>query len=773
MYKLLQFASLLITVIGLFPSVAIAVPVPVVLTSSSEDPVDLAGHVEVLEDTDRRYTIDEVSTNSSLEWHPFKNGSSLGFSHSAFWFRFAFNAPRDASQTYLLIIDFHYLNSIQFYHPNGGSFKSASEGRMRPFAERNWRYNAFALEMPRLAEEKPVYYLRVLSTGPLRIPLSIMTSRRFSEIQRHRYYFFGLYGGAVLAMVFYNLFLFFALRDTSYVFYVLYAIFVLLTSLSMFGFDYEFLWPNATWWSLRSLSVFASAACVFLVLFLRKFLDIKSRALNLSILGLITMGIGVALYSLVEIGNISLVLANGFVALACAFALGVGFAYITKMRQARYFSAAFVLFLIGGIFIVLQNFGMMEKFSGAEYWSLAGSAGEMIILSLALADRINIIENERFRAKMEASVNATRLQTLDQVTRMVAHDIRTPFSLLKMFENALHDDSVENVKKQTRVFREALASSQQTVENLLGDIMRRGTSPKISKVKISCQELWQRSLARVFPQSRPAGIDVKSEGDLTAEISIDNEKFERVFCNIIENAVQAMGGHGKISFRVHRVAEGRRPFVEMTLGNTNSFIPAEYRDHIFEPFFSRGKENGTGLGLAIAKDFVEAHGGKISCDSSETGTKFVIRVPAHSADDVKPPAKTTDISPEDIADESIKTDVAIVDDNIYIRESWRAMLSDRIVHGFSGPAEFWRALDSDQDLESRLACVITDYHFGENADENGVQLARRWMARSSVPVFIASNSESFTDNTNIFRISKEPLTWRDLQRIIREHRPRI
>ena len=102
-----------------------------------------------------------------------------------------------------------------------------------------------------------------------------------------------------------------------------------------------------------------------------------------------------------------------------------------------------------------------------------------------------------------------------------------------------------------------------------------------------------------------------------------------MWTNLIDNAIDAMGGHGTLTVRTR--AEGERLAVE--IADTGPGIPTELRSRVFEPFFTtKDIGKGTGLGLDIAwRIVVGRHGGEMSLDSEPGDTRFTVLLP------VRPP----------------------------------------------------------------------------------------------------------------------------------------
>lgn len=108
-------------------------------------------------------------------------------------------------------------------------------------------------------------------------------------------------------------------------------------------------------------------------------------------------------------------------------------------------------------------------------------------------------------------------------------------------------------------------------------------------------------------------------GDFTG----DKVKLEEVILNLLQNAKDAVGTHGKIVLS----AERKNDTILICCQDNGCGIPADQIDTIFDPFVTY-KENGTGLGLSSAKSITEAHGGTIQAESSpETGTIFTVTLP--------------------------------------------------------------------------------------------------------------------------------------------------
>jgi signal transduction histidine kinase len=113
--------------------------------------------------------------------------------------------------------------------------------------------------------------------------------------------------------------------------------------------------------------------------------------------------------------------------------------------------------------------------------------------------------------------------------------------------------------------------------------------------------------------------------DAEPELFFNEEKIEQVLINLIRNAVEATAEYqGEITIRL-TVEED---LVVIRVIDNGEGIPPNLMDQIWEPFFTTKGEEGTGLGLEICRRIIEAHGGRITCDSKTgQGTTFTIRLP--------------------------------------------------------------------------------------------------------------------------------------------------
>jgi CheY-like chemotaxis protein len=98
-------------------------------------------------------------------------------------------------------------------------------------------------------------------------------------------------------------------------------------------------------------------------------------------------------------------------------------------------------------------------------------------------------------------------------------------------------------------------------------------------------------------------------------VQADSLKMQRVFSNIVSNAMQAMAADGELWFETYERTDTQT--IEFVIGNSGSCIAEQDIPHLFTAFFTKNKRSGTGLGLAIAQKIIRLHGGEIWCCSSE------------------------------------------------------------------------------------------------------------------------------------------------------------
>jgi len=116
--------------------------------------------------------------------------------------------------------------------------------------------------------------------------------------------------------------------------------------------------------------------------------------------------------------------------------------------------------------------------------------------------------------------------------------------------------------------------------------------------------------------------------DVPLMVNSFGSELNQVWTNLIDNAIDAMGGKGELRIRTYR--EDGCAVVE--IGDNGPGIPPDVEEHIFEPFFTtKGVGEGTGLGLDTVQRIVKKHRGSIQVDSKPGDTRFQVWLPMSEA----------------------------------------------------------------------------------------------------------------------------------------------
>ncbi|EOZ95834.1 two-component sensor histidine kinase [Indibacter alkaliphilus LW1] len=303
--------------------------------------------------------------------------------------------------------------------------------------------------LPRYRDSSNFLEFKILSSDPFRFSLSTYRENTFLKKSTQTLALVAIYCGIMLALVLYNFFLFFIVQDRGYLYYFLYILFIGMAQISLLGYSYLFFFQESKTLYQVSIIIFSSLSGIFGVLFIQNFLKTKNHVpkLNKVLTGIaILYGFGsmARVLGLVEISYSITDLAGLMVVV---FFITVAFIVANKnYKPAEYFLLAWAFFLVGLFSFIMHNTGLIYLGTFPSLPMLLGTAMEAILLSLALAYRINVLKQEKDREQSE------KLRLMKEA------------EILILRQNEMLE---EKVRRRTEELEETLHDLQQTQTQLV------------------------------------------------------------------------------------------------------------------------------------------------------------------------------------------------------------------------------------------------------------------------------------------------------------------
>ena len=333
-------------------------------------------------------------------------GTNFGLTRDTLWLRLDLRAAPDAPSSWLLEVGHASLDQVTLYVMGAdGQTTVHHSGDHLPFSVRALahRNHLFALQLVPTATQR--LYLQVRSTGTLSVPLRLWQPEGLWRSDQIAYSVLSLYFGLLMGLLVYNLLLYLALRDWLYIVYVCFVGFLAIGQAGLVGFSGQFLWPDNAWLANLAPTGGVAAAGLFGTLFCQGFLYRTWRSLRLAWL----MPLLSAIYLLTLLCAVfwSYSVAAWVVNInSLLFAISAVLAGVVSLFQrqpgSRFFVLAWTLLLTGVLVVSLHNIGALPSNLLTANALLIGSAAEMILLSLALADRIRATQHEKHVAQNAA-----------------------------------------------------------------------------------------------------------------------------------------------------------------------------------------------------------------------------------------------------------------------------------------------------------------------------------------------------------------------------------
>lgn len=634
---MLKFRNILVC-LGLLVCTLAHAGKPVTL-DPGENQVTVARYMDVLLDPEGHWGFDQIRGEFSGRFTPnHADEPNFGFTSSVIWLRFTLDSASVAGQSWYLVERYPIIDHIALFAPKpGGGYKRTDMGDTLPFSHRLINHRAFIFPLNTRIKGPHTYYLRISGKGAINISPMLYSATGLVEYTYRDTLLYGVFYGCLLIMVIYNALLALSLREPVYVYFVAFLVGILVFNLNVNGFGLQYVWPTIPkldeyYW----LGIYICTPA--LAMYSRHFLALKQRfprydRLLRHYLGCLAV---LLVIQLLIPPPWSYEVSTLVVVISLLLFSWLGWMVWSKgFRAARLYVAAWFVFWLLILIYVLGNIDWIPYASVVTMLPHIGALWVVVMLSLALGDRIRFLEEERNQLFVEARESLERhVAEIEQMNRdkstflqYVSHELNTPINWIGA-ANSLDTDSPAAEKDVWGLVRKG----QQRLMGMVGtslryfDLADRHTPPLITR----CRPLWliDALLAARGEELAARGVTVENRIGASLEVRANETELQEVLAMVLDNAIRFSQAGGHI-LTDSRVRGGR---VEIRVQDQGRGAGPDQLESLFEPFFvmgSRHHEEGYGLSLAMARVMIEQTGGRIWAESAGAGKGFtlVIRLP--------------------------------------------------------------------------------------------------------------------------------------------------
>lgn len=665
---------------------------PPVLLTDQQDKYLLGRTLDYLEDPTSELTIADVTAPAyASRFVRSQQGTpNFGYTNSAYWVRLRLRNAATRTTEWRLELGFANMHFVECYRPNAGQngFDVIRTGARLPFATRDIPYHRFVFALTLPPEAEQVIYLRLQSEAVMRLPLTLWSPAAFHRASQRTMLLAGLFYGALLMMAGYNTFLWLALRDRSYLYYVSFIASIAFGQLAYEGFVGQYLCPNTVEGGRFTIPLFFACISMTAIKFMMASLNSRKytpRSHVVLIGFLATWSVILAIIPFVSYGAIIRVM---LILRSCVTVstLIVSFLIWRKgYRPARYFFWAWLIVLLPNLLFSLTRLGWTTSSTLAEHGYQFGVMLMVLLLSLSLADRIHLLREEKDAAQMQA---LTSLQAQDRLIReqnvvleqqVAARTEQLAVTNRQLSEAKDHAEAANraksaflaNMSHELRTplntilgFTQILAHTPHTTQERdhLGIILRSGEHlltlinqvldlSKIEAGRITLNETRcdlrellseLEEMFRLKAQQKQLTLVIEGLADAPRFVQTDAVKLRQALINLLNNAIK-FTETGGVTVRVTHISEVSktsemsRVRLRFDIEDTGDGIAPEELDHLFTPFVQtttgRSAQEGTGLGLPISRSFARVMGGDITVASRlGQGSTFSVTILARVLD---------------------------------------------------------------------------------------------------------------------------------------------
>lgn len=623
---------------------------------------------EYLEDSDGTLSFHDVRSGKGGPWKPLeKNNFGFGYK-KVLWVRFAIDFSHFPEQEFYLFQNFEFVWRYSVFYPEQGTYKVKELNELKPAGAREFLIHNYLFSLPTPAASPAVYYVRMDPGGHvLTVDLAFSGKKGAVEYLHYSMLAIGLVFGAVLAMLGYNVVLYYYLRSKDYFYYLYYLTCLTLIFVYINGFG-----PLIFKSIYVTEAFFAAAgygAIHGMVLFARQFLSLRMNARHLDRYFVICQGVLFA----GMIGALFLPIGVPFPILNVIILFttpALVYAGYVRWRQgfapAGLYLLGWVAFVSGLGLYALRLQGVLPSNLFTNHLVQIAAVWETMLFALALVYRIKLSERQASQAK-------------NAFLGMISHELKTPLqgitSAIDLLSVHLHKPRDIEIVERLKTASEHLDTQ---VKDLTDFARLESGNLKLKPKVFSFAHLATTTVEGFRGAADKKGLDLRLKlGAGSMTINSDEVRIQQILNNLISNAVRyTETGHVEVRSRLLR---GKAPALELVVEDSGIGIDSQDFQALFEPFrqldqSSTRKHEGFGMGLSVVRKLSEVFQGAVTVDSHVgKGSTFTVTIPVEVVDHPEDYGSTAAVSSDEQADD---VRILLVDDNESVRQSLRDLVNE-------------------------------------------------------------------------------------------------
>ena len=344
----------------------------------------------------------------------YRGDPSFGYSRDAYWFMFRVKNTEIDPVAWILEFSYPLIDYIDLYVPEDGTYRVMETGDRLPFDQREMPVRTFAFPLTTKPGEQ-TFFLRVASSGSLTVPLTGWSPPVFQQKTNIETLIFGLIYGTLFAMAFYHLFIFFSIREKSYIYLTFFILAAGLFMMTHNGLSYQYFWPDSPALAHRVYPLLLALANLAALQFARGFLNTRNRFPRGEGMLLAAMAVAALLVPLSMVMDYfhTVRATTLLTAISSILLISAGIVSLVRgHREARYYLLACIAFFLGAMLTAVRAYGLLPENIITAWSSQVGLMAMALLFSFGVADKITVMRREREKAVKDLAESEEKYRTV-------------------------------------------------------------------------------------------------------------------------------------------------------------------------------------------------------------------------------------------------------------------------------------------------------------------------------------------------------------------------